>query len=195
MWLNLVSLLERYPSGVTMAIVLSDLQNLVREHLVSCVSCHACRAVRLIRVRSLVGRNEHRVALRHLPASGVDRQDQGHQEGGPDRHPRGQHRRGQADPRHADLYSTYAAPFDLTYADHRWSKLSFSYFRPRLHRACTDILKLQDEHSKRKIEWYLHQKFYPLVAKGLLTEVRTSRTVFFGLVVCTAVNDRSVSTL
>lgn len=37
---------------------------------------------------------------------------------------------------------------------------------------CTDILKLQDEHSKRKIEWYLHQKFYPLVAKGLFTEVR-----------------------
>jgi hypothetical protein len=34
-----------------------------------------------------------------------------------------------------------------------------------------DILKLQDEHSKRKIEWYLHQKFYPLVAKSVLTEV------------------------
>jgi hypothetical protein len=29
--LNLVALLERYPSGVTMAIVLSELQNLVRD--------------------------------------------------------------------------------------------------------------------------------------------------------------------
>ena len=149
--------------------------------VVPCVSCRACRvvrSVRLIRVHSLVGRNEHRVALRHLPASGVDRQDQGHQEGGPDRHPRGQHRRGQADPRHTDLYSTYAAPFDPTSADQRCAGRILlellSYFRPRLHRACTDILKLQDEHSKRKIEWYLHQKFYPLVAKGLFTEVGTS---------------------
>lgn len=121
--LNLVSLLERYPSGVTMAIVLSDLQNLWDETSIEWRYGISRRLESIDKIKAT-----KKVGLTAILEASI-----------------------------AEAKQT---PGTQTY-----------------------ILKLQDEHSKRKIEWYLHQKFYPLVAKGLFTERRTLRLTGCQLVV------------
>ncbi|ELR13957.1 uncharacterized protein ACA1_365050 [Acanthamoeba castellanii str. Neff] len=117
--LNLVSLLERYPSGVTMAIVLSDLQNLWDETSIEWRYGISRRLESIDKIKAT-----KKVGLTAILEASI-----------------------------AEAKQTPGTQ--------------------------TSAGRAQQE----KIEWYLHQKFYPLVAKGLFTERRTLRLTGCQLVV------------